>query len=222
MAIRTALFAALVTTLSATAASAQPVAEPVAEDESRYGSTPGESSSTEYTQQPAPAELTPPPAPPPKWAFGFQFQAGGLADAVSTVNDAEILGYGIFGRYRLNGRWEIELGLGKTQARLSGDRVRQLRPLSVSALYHLFRFRSFDTYLRAGLGTAGETYVPANAAPVPFENYHAHIGGGIEYLLRRNIGIALEGRAFMLSRSSDRSSLDGTGTKLGISVAYHF
>ena len=219
MAIRTALFAAfLTTTIVATAA-----AQPVADEESRYGSMPGDAPPSQYIQ-PGPTEAAPPPPPvlPSRWAFGFQLQSGGLEDAVNTSNNADILGYGIFGRYRFNGRWELELGLGKSQARLGGDRVRQLRPLSVSALYHLFMLRSFDIYLRAGIGTADETYVPTNASPVPFENHHAHVGGGLEYLLRQNIGIAVEGQAFMLSRTSASSPLDGSGTKLGISVAYHF
>lgn len=231
MVLRTSLIIGIAILGTATAALAQPSATPEAPP-------PAIPAAPQPAPAPAPApaaELVPAPVPaaepvpvsqaappaPRKWAFGFRLVNGSFRDDLD--NEGPISGYGVFVRYRFSQRWEAEVDLGKESAELGGDRVRELRPMSLSVLWHLKQLGRFDLSLRGGYGRAKEIYRSPSAS-VDYNNSYAYIGANLDFALRSTIMISVNAQGLHLARD-DRGSTEGlkaSGTQFGLAAAYRF
>lgn len=170
----------------------------------------------------APAPATPAPKKsarkarkPSRLAVGAHIYGGTLSEQ-DTVSDSKLTGAGLFARYRLTGRWHVELALGRIGLEMSADRNRSLVPVQMSALMNFFARGGFSAYLRAGMGYAKETY-DSGQTQLEFENRLMHVGGGLMYRLRsRNLGMALETRGVSVQRSETGRTDVGNQTSLGL------
>ncbi len=179
-----------------------------------------------YAPPPPPEAVPPPvqvePAPAPsKLSVGLHLFGGELLNPNNPAEDAEISGQGIFGRYRLSRRWEIELELSKSSAVIADGWVRDFRSVDGSLLFHVFQRGKLDGYLRAGIGMADESFT-AEGDVFEFENQSSHFGAGLEYQLTPKLGIAGEFRGAALSRGDEFSVEQSGGTRLGLAAVYHF
>lgn len=226
MSIRTSFIIGIAVLGTATTAWAQPSVAPVGPPpaappaQQPYSQPPPAYPPPAYPATPAPAAQPEQPAAPPKLSFGFRMFQGDLVDEAG--NEAPMSGYGVFARYRFSDRWELELDLGKSVAELAPGRTREFRPTAVSALYHLTQFGKIDLHIRAGIGKADETYRRDGAEDSVLKAMEFHAGAGLEYALRRDIGIGAFFRAVSLVRDEESGGLAASGSQLGLMAAYRF
>ncbi|WP_428263274.1 porin family protein [Haliangium sp.] len=179
-----------------------------------------------YAPQPAP----PPPPSGGRWSFvnniqlGVNLSSGGYES--DRYGESNSFGYGIFGRYRFDPRIEVEVSLGVERTSLLNGATREFRPIGASALYYLFNLRGIEFYGRGGLARSKETYTNNNnPRPVlDFSATHFHIGGGVTYVFRRNIGVTAELRWSLINRSQNAfsESFSTSGVQYGLAASYHF
>jgi hypothetical protein len=177
--------------------------------------------------QPAPqaAPATEAPAPTAvasvlrRFSFGFALGLGKSGDSLE--NDSNPKTYGVFARFRISQRWEVEAGMSKLIIDLGNERTRDLTPMGASVLYHIRQLGELDLHLRAGYAQAKETYRNQAAGTVSqYNDKRAHAGAGAEYPVWENIYASALTEAFWLKR--DDSDLSATGLQFILAAAYHF
>ena len=230
MALRTTLLAGVFLFSSVTIAAAQPSAV----------TQPAPSAQPAVVPQSAPA-IQPAPAAQPalptsdgapqnesraqqilrRFTFGFQLVTGDLDSGDTPNASAESLnGWGVFARFRINSRWEVELGTRKLNVTLAGNnRKRTLSPITASGIVHVVDLYGVELYGRGGYGRGGEKAKSGNTN-LDFTTSHIHVGAGAQYQVWNNIGVIGELRYVRVSRQEH--GLVASGVHMGLSASYRF
>lgn len=167
------------------------------------------------------------------WGVGFHATGLGLQSKADPEVKDDLGGAGIQGRYRLNARWELELAADHIQGERDDGLERDLRLMTLGAMFHINPQSQWDFSVVAGLGGAREDVTQKNKGQAAFEHSQAYLGVALE---RRFQHIAIEAqlRAVGLHRNDEK--LDGpdfagldvpvpqqsSGGQLLLSACYYF